>query len=151
MTVKDCVQALISGVQSDIHDYQALERLLQSQHAQLKARQTDVLLTQLPLQQALIAKLQQAAAARSQLLQHLGITADEHGMRLLLQRLPSNVRECLNPLWQTLNQLVERCQLQNEVNGRLLACQYEVIQRLLYGEPTYDYAPPNAGVHGAGY
>lgn len=145
MSPKECLQQIVSGVQLDLADYQQLKRLLNEQHSLLRRRDVRALTDLLTRQQSLLTRLRDNAGLRTQLLSQLGLDASDHGMRDLMNRLPAPLTTRLSPQWKQLQQLVSQCQQQNDINGRLLVTQYEVIRRMLYGEPSSDYTPATAG------
>jgi flagellar biosynthesis protein FlgN len=151
MTRSDIIKSLIFGIQMDVAHYAELQRLLEHQFQLLKARDTAAITALNHDHQTLVAKLQCSAGERSRQLNLLGIKPDDHGMTILLGQLPPVLKLRLKPIWNRLCKLLHQCQQQNEVNGRLLRCQYDVIQRMLHGEPSYDYAPQLFGGHNAGY
>lgn len=141
MSPKECLQQIVMGVQSDLAEYQQLKRLLNEQHNLLRRRDVRILSDLLTRQQELVNRLQKNANLRSELLAELGLNADDHGMSVLLERLPAPLVGRLSPQWRQLKDLVNQCKHQNDVNGRVLLTQYEVIKRMLYGEPNPDYSP----------
>lgn len=151
MTRSEIIKSLILGIQTDIADYTELQRLLEQQFQLLKDRDTAAITALNQAHQSMVAKLQRSAVERTRQLGLLGINADEQGMTVLLGQLPPALKLRLKPIWNRLCKLLQQCQQQNEVNGRLLRCQYDVIQRMLHGEPNYDYAPGLFTGHNAGY
>ena len=58
-------------------------------------------------------------------------------MAALIEKLPANLQHKVAKQWLQLEQLLQQCLRQNELNGRLLAGQIETINTLLGQEPAY--------------
>ncbi|MNH01561.1 FlgN protein [compost metagenome] len=131
------IKQLIIGIQQDCGRYAALQQLLRNQHSLLASHDVDGL-TEHNLQQTrLMADIQQQAQQRCQHLLALGLKPDEKGMATLITKLPATLQRSVSGQWQQLEQLLQLCQRQNDLNGRLLAGQIETINTLLGQESSY--------------
>lgn len=134
------VKTLLVALQQDVIDYQRLEDMLLKQRTLLIQHDSEGL-QQLHLEQMpLLELLAKRAAERQTLLRELGFTPDDKGMQTLLDKLPAPLAEKASAAWQKLHTLLQRCQSNNDWNGRLLAGQMELIRSLLklpdgYPEP----------------
>ena len=137
MAPKLRVKQLIIGIQQDCGRYAALQQLLRNQHCLLASHDVDGL-TEHNLQQTrLMADIQQQAQQRCQHLLALGLKPDEKGMATLIAKLPATLQQSVSGQWQQLEQLLQLCRRQNDLNGRLLAGQIETINTLLGQESSY--------------
>ncbi|KRW61183.1 flagellar protein FlgN [Pseudomonas sp. TTU2014-080ASC] len=131
----DRVQQLLSVIaqdlQDDCTDYQCLHDLMQALHQQLvdrNSQQIDLLINQI---NPLIAQSRQRAERRSKVLSAFGLGAGAQAMHALLERYPQPQREQLHQVWDSLGELTVQCKNQNERNGKLLAMQSELLEKLL--------------------
>nr|WP_321241453.1 flagellar protein FlgN [uncultured Tolumonas sp.] len=133
-------RALLSELHYELKAYQRLMNIMLEQH-RLMATHQSAALTELNVrEQQLLAVLRQQAQRRSQLLRLIGFNASEQGMKQFLAELPPSLLERVEPVWNKIYQQLRLCQAQNELNGRLLASQHDLLNRLLFGEPDPDYA-----------
>ncbi|MEZ6974823.1 MULTISPECIES: lateral flagellar protein LfgN [unclassified Aeromonas] len=137
MDAKQRVKELILGIQQDGTRYVALQQLLLRQHSLLAAHDVDALAEHNQQQTQLMMQVQQQAQQRCQHLLALGLKPDEKGMAALIEKLPANLQHKVAKQWLQLEQLLQQCLRQNELNGRLLAGQIETINTLLGHEPAY--------------
>ncbi|MDM5150292.1 lateral flagellar protein LfgN [Aeromonas salmonicida] len=131
------VKQLIIGVQQDCGRYAKLQQQLLRQHSLLAAHDVNGLAEHNQQQTQLMAAVQQQAQQRCQHLLALGLKPDEKGMATLIAKLPVNLQKNVASQWQQLEQLLQQCLRQNELNGRLLAGQIETINALLGQEQPY--------------
>lgn len=137
MAPKLRIKQLIIGIQQDCGRYAELQQLLLNQHGLLASHDVDGL-TQHNLQQTrLMADIQQQAQQRCQHLLALGLKPDEKGMATLITKLPTALQQSVSGQWQRLEQMLQLCRRQNDLNGRLLAGQIETINTLLGQESSY--------------
>nr|WP_321272614.1 flagellar protein FlgN [uncultured Tolumonas sp.] len=133
-------RALLSELHYELKAYQRLMNIMLEQH-RLMATHQSAALTELNVrEQQLLAVLRQQAQRRSQLLRVIGFNASEQGMKQFLAELPPSLLERVEPVWNKIYQQLRLCKAQNELNGRLLASQHDLLNRLLFGEPDPDYA-----------
>lgn len=133
-------RALLSELHYELKAYQRLMNIMLEQH-RLMATHQSAALTELNVrEQQLLAVLRQQAQRRSQLLRLIGFNASEQGMKQFLAELPPSLLERVEPVWNKIYQQLRLCKAQNELNGRLLASQHDLLNRLLFGEPDPDYA-----------
>ena len=125
------VKQLIIGVQQDCGRYAELQQQLLRQHSLLAAHDVNGLAEHNQQQTQLMAAVQQQAQQRCQHLLALGLKPDEKGMATLIAKLPASLQKNVASQWQQLEQLLQQCLRQNELNGRLLAGQIETINTLL--------------------
>lgn len=131
------VKQLIIGIQQDCGRYAELQQLLLRQHSLLAAHDVDGLAEHNQQQTQLMVAVQQQAQQRCQHLLALGLKPDEKGMATLIAKLPASLQKNVASQWQQLEQLLQQCLRQNELNGRLLAGQIETINTLLGQEQPY--------------
>lgn len=131
------VKQLIIGVQQDCGRYAELQQQLLRQHSLLAAHDVNGLAEHNQRQTQLMAAVQQQAQQRCQHLLALGLKPDEKGMATLIAKLPASLQKNVASQWQQLEQLLQQCLRQNELNGRLLAGQIETINTLLGQEQPY--------------
>jgi flagella synthesis protein FlgN len=129
---------LADGVQADVRDSAEVLDLLERQfEAALRHRSGE--LTQLaallsPLLDAMEARRQQRVALVRALLGTSGTMAQYIG------GLPAPAQAALDAAWSDLERTVQACKDATTRNGKLLAEQYTVMQRVLHGEDGI-YAP----------
>ena len=131
------VKQLIIGIQQDCGRYAELQQVLLRQHSLLAAHDVDGLAEHNQQQTQLMIVVQQQAQQRCQHLLALGLKPDEKGMATLIAKLPASLQKNVASQWQQLEQLLQQCLRQNELNGRLLAGQIETINTLLGQEQPY--------------
>ncbi|MGY3894367.1 lateral flagellar protein LfgN [Aeromonas enterica] len=131
------VKQLIIAIQQDCGHYAELQQVLLRQHSLLAAHDVDGLAEHNQLQTQLMVVVQQQAQQRCQHLLALGLKPDEKGMATLIAKLPASLQKNVASQWQQLEQLLQQCLRQNELNGRLLAGQIETINTLLGQEQPY--------------
>lgn len=137
MAPKLRVKQLIIGIQQDCGRYAELQQLLLNQHGLLASHDVDGLTEHNRQQTRLMVDIQQQAQQRCQHLLALGLKPDEKGMATLITKLPATLQQSVSGQWQRLEQMLQQCQRQNELNGRLLAGQIETINSLLGQEQSY--------------
>jgi flagella synthesis protein FlgN len=140
MNRDDISRALLSELTYELKAYQRLLNIMLEQHRLMAAHQTSALTEVNIREQQLLAVLRQQAQRRTQLLREIGFKADEQGMKQFLSGLPDALREKVEPIWDKVYQQLRMCKAQNELNGRLLASQHDLLNRLLFGEPDPDYS-----------
>jgi flagella synthesis protein FlgN len=132
-------RGLLSELNYELKAYQRLLNIMLEQHRLMATHQTTALTELNVREQQLLSVLKQQAQRRSQLLRHIGFNPDEQGMKQFLATLPQPLYERVEPIWNKIYQQLRLCKAQNELNGRLLASQHDVLNRLLFGEPDPDY------------
>lgn len=143
---KELLQALVRGIRQDLSDYGRLQALLAAQRQLMLGRDNAGLLEHNREQDALVTRLRETAANRSQLLTRIGVSADAAGMERLLRAMPAAAASQINSLWQQLLTKGQECEAANEQNGRLLVRQQELIQDLLNGGATPADSGVNSGI-----
>ena len=127
MAHKPRVKELIIGIQQACGRYADLQQLLLNQPSLRASHDVDGLTGHNRQQTRLMADIQQQAQQRCQHLLALGLKPDEQGMATLITRLPDPLQQRVGEQWQTLELLLRQCRRQNELNGRLLAGQIDVL------------------------
>ncbi|ELR67068.1 hypothetical protein C942_03669 [Photobacterium marinum] len=135
------VKALLGELAQDVKSYQQLATQLKHQQSLLVNRDSQALLTHNVQLQKLMQRLSDNAKKRCEYLETLGVSADDAGMKRLLAALPAQFNQQGNQLWQQLYQLTLQCQELNNANGRVLAQQKQMIDKLLKPEQQYCYGP----------
>lgn len=131
MTKKEMVRALIKGMNRDISGYSKLTKMLEVQRMLMLERNNEKLAEHNQQQQALCEILKKNAVSRSQLLDNLGLPANNLGMKKLIKALPAPGGEKTLKLWQNLVAQIEHSQRLNDANGELLVSQMQLINKLL--------------------
>ncbi|SHH19767.1 flagellar protein FlgN [Ferrimonas marina] len=141
---RERLQILVREIRQDIEDYKQLRSLLRHQRELLQRRDSQALEQHNPRQNALCQTLARRAKRRGEILESLGVSADNGGMDRLIKALAAQSQKPLLALWQQLGSLVKECQLENEVNGKLLANQKALLDRVLNVEQAnqLDYGQP---------
>lgn len=140
MTRQEIYKHLLSKLNYELDAYRRLQALLLEQHKHMSQHKTQMLAEINASEQSLLAELRKLAQQRSQLLRSIGLNADEQGMKHFLAELPQSLRDKAEPVWEQIYQQLCLCKSQNELNGRLLATQQDLIKRMLFGEPDPDYS-----------
>ncbi|MDD1793553.1 flagellar protein FlgN [Enterovibrio makurazakiensis] len=135
------VKNLLSDLANDAAQYADLESLLSQQHTFLNRRESQSLNTINARVQPLMDSLNSRAQRRVKCLELLGVSADDAGMRKVLAALPEAYGRQGLTHWQSIYDLAKRCQEQNNANGRLLAQQKQIFDKLLKPENAFSYAP----------
>lgn len=140
-TQAELVKALITELAQDVKSYQQLAQQLKHQQLLLQNRDSKALLTHNVELQLLMQQLNNHAQYRGEHLIALGMTADDAGMKCLLAALPTQYSLQARQLWQQLYDVTLQCQEQNNANGRLLAQQKQMMDKLLKPQQQYSYSP----------
>ena len=130
---------LVHGIGADLRDYRVLQGLLDEQFeaalrhraaplAELAERITESVETLDLRRRDRIALVEQLAGASA--------TIDA-----AFALISPGSRATLEAGWHALEDLVRECQRLNARNGRLMADQHSIMQRVLYGEEGQTYAP----------
>ncbi|OAN16708.1 hypothetical protein A3K86_09690 [Photobacterium jeanii] len=135
------IKTLLGELKQDVSHYQQMANQLKEQHNLLVNRDNQALTPHNAAMEQLMATLNQHAANRQTILNQLGTTADNQGMQTLLAKLPQPIQDQAKQWWQQVYQLTLTCQELNNTNGRLLAQQKQLIDRLLKPEQQFCYAP----------
>lgn len=143
MTDSASQQQLHSLLEAESTLGEQLLSLLQRETTVLEQRDTEALVALTEEKQQLLQVLEEKAAQRSRFLQADGLSQDKAGFEQLLERL-GNPPTSLH-LWEKLHGLLEQCQRQNQLNGRLLEAgrrhSQQALSLLLGGQD------PNAGLY----
>ncbi|WP_299019584.1 flagellar protein FlgN [uncultured Photobacterium sp.] len=135
------VKALLGELAQDVTSYQHLAQQLKHQQALLVNRDSQALLSHNVQLQQLMQQLGEHAKRRSEYLESLGVSADDAGMKRLMAALPAQFSQQGNQLWKKLYELTLQCQELNNANGRVLAQQKQMIDKLLKPEQQFCYGP----------
>lgn len=140
----NAIKIFIREISTDVNDYQALLKVLNTQHT-LMTQRDSVRLEQIATKyQNYLAKLENRAAQRSQLLITIGVSSDPQGVEKLITALPDSIGRPLRSNWDKLQIIVQQCQAQNERNSTLLSMQQGILSELTQQSAPliYDtYAP----------
>ncbi|MBB3168455.1 flagella synthesis protein FlgN [Simiduia aestuariiviva] len=127
-----------------------LLQLLKRESVALSQRNIDELANIIEQKSQELVTLDQAGKQRHALLTQQKLPADDKHWRLLLSRCRD---EKLLQLWQSLEQNIKRCKMENETNGKLLARSQRVLDRLtavLKGQSADTSLYNQKGNHNAG-
>lgn len=126
------IQIVQHNVDEDIASCRALLTLLDEEREALKSRDTDALERIIRDKANHLSSLESNAKQRTQIVQSLPgakqVGADQK--TLWLQLLAEQIPQLLEQ-WEELGQLFQRCQAENEINGRLLSRNKQVFNRIL--------------------
>jgi len=136
-STRDQIKLLLQELKQDVQDYRRLQLMLLEQRDLLISHDSQGLQQLQERQHLLMETLSESARQRVARLRQLGLSADDQGMQRLLSRLPEPLRHQANASWHTLHQLLQQCQTQNDINGRLLASQVELVRKLLQPQDSY--------------
>lgn len=140
MNKKQLIQSLVKGIQLDIKGYTLFNELLDKQKTMLQRHDTPGLQALNQKHDKLLLQLQHQAAERQLLLGKLNLTADAQGMERVFASLESQTGAKVQALWKRLEKLATACKHQNDINGRILASQKELIDNLI--NPVGDEYQP---------
>ncbi|WP_455924978.1 flagella synthesis protein FlgN [Pseudomonas putida] len=112
---------LLLLIEEDIAPAQQLLALLQHESLALHGRDMPLLENILAQKQSLIVLLEQHGRKRTEILQHLKLTADRNGLAILAQH--SHLGGDLLARGDLLTGLLADCQAVNEQNGKLIRLQ----------------------------
>ncbi len=112
---------LLLLIEEDIAPAQQLLALLQHESLALHGRDMPLLENILAQKQSLIVLLEQHGRKRTEILQHLKLTADRNGLEILAQH--SHLGADLLARGDLLTGLLADCQAANEQNGKLIRLQ----------------------------
>lgn len=138
LTRDQAVARLLDGIQHDLQACGVIHELLERQfQAALRHRAAELGVLADELMPQLDA-MEQRRQQRVQLVRALH--GADAGMDELLNALPDAQRNRAAGDWERLEQLVRDCKQATTRNGKLMAEQYSVMQRVLHGEDQL-YAP----------
>ncbi|AXM98874.1 flagellar protein FlgN [Pseudomonas plecoglossicida] len=125
----------------DFQAYNRLVELMNRLHGLLLVRDA----VQIDISNQQITALLDAAVVRVQrrrkVMEAFRLPVDEQAMEKLFGLFEPGRRAALLSAWSGLRAQVERCRVLNERNGKLLAMQSEILQRVLDREPAHIYQP----------
>jgi flagella synthesis protein FlgN len=116
-------------IKQDIHACTQLLQLLDEEREALKSRDLDKLETIIQNKAANLQHLEQSAHQRTNWVAQQGKT--DAKPETLWVALIRNIQPGIEQDWDEFKQLLQQCQEQNEINGKLLARNQQVFSRLL--------------------
>ncbi len=131
------IQSFILTINDDIKLYKQLHRLIAEQKALYLQFQGEALMDNIQRQEPVLNQLGRNASLRSDSLKQLGLPDNASSVLRLFKALPEQIRNPVQKQWQTLNGLIERCQLLNQENGDSVATFHELLNQLTQPSPTY--------------
>lgn len=140
MTRQDAFKQLMLGVNADFFDYQRLALLLEDQFAAALRHDATGLSSIGERITALAEVLEHRRVQRVNAVTALLPGRKAISMTALIATFSGKPREALDASWRGLEAKVAECKALNARNGRLMASQFEVMQRVLHGESDM-YAP----------
>lgn len=134
MNRRDALKQLMCDIGSDRNDYRRLVELLEQQFAaalkhdgaEIGAINEQIL--------ALVERLDAHRRERPTLTATVLGPGKKASIEAVIDTLGGLPASALDGWWNELRQLVVRCKELNARNGRLMSSQYEIMQRVLYGE-----------------
>jgi flagellar biosynthesis protein FlgN len=144
-------EAVKNHLRQDINACQNLLNLLEGERQALKARNPQLLEEVIQNKTALLLHLEQSAKQRGQWVSQSGASQKSEAVWLdLLRKLDPATEDT----WLEFKDLLKTCQEQNEINGKLLARNQQVFDRLLAivrGQSENGPLYTAKGNRGAGY
>ncbi|MBU1308382.1 MAG: flagellar protein FlgN [Gammaproteobacteria bacterium] len=126
----ELLKSFISSLQQDVQRLDQLSQLLDQQY-ELMSQRHSVALQQLNQQVLqLMAAVEHSHSSRDQLLAQLGLQNRRNDLQQLVSRLPAPIQHGTRKLLQELTLKSRLCQAKNEKNGKLLAAQRQLMQKL---------------------
>ncbi|MDF2152580.1 flagellar export chaperone FlgN [Vibrio sp. CAU 1672] len=133
------IQTFVRTIAHDIKLYQQLLPLLQVQKSLYLQFDGQALNDNLHKQTPILNQLNSSASERSQCLQQLGLSANEHSVNRLLSALPRRLTPQLRQQWATLKGLIKQCQQLNQSNGQSSAAFHELLNQIKHPvQHTYE-------------
>jgi flagella synthesis protein FlgN len=112
----------------EIKDVQGLVETLGQEYEALRQRDADNLDKVVVLKEQQLETLNALAGERAELLREAGFAADRSGFGAVLDADSSGT---LRTLWQSVEEALQQCQQQNQLNGKLLDVSKQQTQELL--------------------
>ncbi|WDE05167.1 flagellar export chaperone FlgN [Thalassomonas viridans] len=139
--VQQGLRGLVNGIKQDIIYYTRFQALLKEQQVAMQRHDSEKLLQVNQRHEKLYQVILAQAKKRKAILLKLGVSADNEGIEKVFNSLNHVSKGRVYELWQQLQQLTLDCQQQNDINGRLLAAQHELLNKLLHPQESGEYAP----------
>lgn len=139
--VRQTIITLVSGLKLDIKNYTLFLELLHKQNSFMQQHKSEELIILNESHTVLLQGINEQAVIRKELLHNIGVTTDNAGMEKILSALDESSRQQVTLLWNKLKQLTRDCHQQNEVNGKLLALQSELLNKVLNTQSQDEYSP----------
>lgn len=117
MTLSPVQQQMAQVLQQESEQVAALAAILESEYEVLQERDADRLAEIVTLKEGKLRELGELAEQRTSVLGQAGIGADREGFTQFLDSDPSGA---LLQQWAEVEEALQRCQHQNQVNGKLL-------------------------------
>ena len=134
MSPQALLREFMLDIQTDRHDYTALETLLAQQFSAALAQDGAALAQVAEEIHSLLDRLQRHQQRRQQLLRELMPATTRRTPGDFFASLPAAVGSRCTVPWQALCAQAAHCKQLNERNGILLQGQHELYQRVLFGE-----------------
>ncbi|WDE12119.1 flagellar protein FlgN [Thalassomonas haliotis] len=139
--VQQGLRALVNGIKQDIIYYTRFQALLKEQQVAMQRHDSEKLVKVNQRHEKLYQLILTQAKKRKAILLKFGVTADNQGIETVFNSLNHVSKGRVYELWQQLEQLTLDCQQQNEINGRLLAAQHELLNKLIHPQDSGEYRP----------
>lgn len=140
MSLRPVFARLLADMDADVLDYRTLQGLLDAQFAAALAHDGERLQALAAEAMTLVEAIEARRAARVDLVAQLLPRHRTPAMKDVLASLPATPSAVLATRWQTLEDLVRDCKERNARNGRLMADQQALLQRVLAGREADTYA-----------
>lgn len=153
-TVTLSPETLARNVNSDIQTCKALMEQLEKERTALKERDVEQLEGIIKAKSALLEQLELSAKQRSQWLLASAFKPTGKPNETAWLALLEDISPPLTAVWQKFKQSLQKCQEENEINGRLLARNQQVFARLLAilrGQGDTQHLYNQKGNRGAGH
>ena len=140
MKQREAFTRIFQGMRADVHDYEALRELLQSQfHAALQHRTEEIRVIGERIT-SLTTVLEDRRRERVELATMLAGKRTGVSIAAVAERLQGASRTAFDACWAALEQSVKDCKALNMRNCRLLMDQHDIMQRVL-NRQTDTYVP----------
>ncbi|MBT0718861.1 flagellar protein FlgN [Rosenbergiella epipactidis] len=127
----DIVRQLVADLLDDHQHFQRIETLLSAQRQAIISFTPSQLESHTEQLMEHYRHIHQHAQQRIRGLQQLSLSADQHGMRQLLESLAPAAQQHLLTIWRDLPTQLQRCQHANNANQQLLEMQHSLFTEWL--------------------
>ncbi|EMD1178618.1 flagellar export chaperone FlgN [Vibrio harveyi] len=135
------IKELLLDLSLDLEQYGILLDFLTRQNSLLKLRNTKELFKLNSNLLPLIENLNKRADRREKNLLLLGVEKNNSGMIRIFNILPNNIKHRALDDWKNLHDIILDCRTKNIDNGRILAQQRSIFEKLIDPEKEFLYKP----------
>lgn len=106
-----------------------LHNLLVEEHRVVELRDAEQLHQIASYKQDMVLELEQSELAIQREMRSRSLPLNNEGIHQLIHSYPENDAEALDKLWEQLADIADKCQVQNQVNGRIIMASQASIQQ----------------------